>query len=113
MLSPISDNSLDIMIKSAIVKNPLVVSPDQKVSEAIAQMGNVDSFCSTTQADNDNMDNLHRQARASCVVVIEEAKVVGILTERDIVRLSIQKPNFNTLVMREAMTAPVLTVRES
>ncbi|NEQ41212.1 MAG: PAS domain S-box protein [Okeania sp. SIO3I5] len=113
MLSPISDNSLEIMIKSAIVKNPLVVSPEQKVSEAIAQMGNVDSLCSTTQTDNDNMDSLHRQARASCVVVIEEAKVVGILTERDIVGLSIQKPNLDVLVMREAMTSPVLTVRES
>ncbi len=113
MLSPIYDNSLDIMIKSAIIKNPLVMSPNQKVSEAIAQMGNVDSLCSTTQTNNDHMDSLHRQVRASCVVVIEEAKVVGILTERDIVRLSIQQPNFNDLLMREAMTSPVLTVRES
>jgi len=113
MLSSISDNSLDIMIKSAIVKNPLVVSPDKKVSEAIAQMGNVDSLCSTTQAEDDNIDTVHKQARASCVVVVEEAKVVGILTERDIVRLSIQQPNLNALVMGEAMSSPVLTVRES
>ena len=108
-----SDNSLDIMIKSAIVKNPLVVSPDQKVSEAIAQMSNVNSLCSITQAKNDNMDSLHMQARASCVVIIEEAKVVGILTERDIVRLSIKQPNLNDLVIREAMTSPILTLRES
>ncbi|WP_371357639.1 CBS domain-containing protein, partial [Hydrocoleum sp. CS-953] len=113
MLSPISDNSLDIIIKSAIVKNPLVVSPEQKVSEAIAQMGNADSLCSTTQADNDHTDSLHKQARTSCVVVIEEAKVVGILTERDIVRLSIEQPNLNTLLIREVMTSPVLTVRKS
>ncbi|MGD1808969.1 PAS domain S-box protein [Dapis sp. BLCC M126] len=113
MLSPISDNSLDIIIKSAIVKNPLVVSPDIKVSEAITEMSNMDSLCSTTKINNNNIDSLHRQARASCVIVIEEAKVVGILTERDIVRLSIQKFNLDTLVMREAMSSPVLTVKES
>lgn len=49
----------------------------------------------------------------SCVVVISpEKRPVGILTERDIVRLCNNKPRPGTLKLGEAMRSPVKTARE-
>jgi diguanylate cyclase (GGDEF)-like protein/PAS domain S-box-containing protein len=47
--------------------------------------------------------------RDSCVVVTEDERPVGIVTERDIVRLYSQEQGSASL--REVMTSPVLTVR--
>jgi PAS domain S-box-containing protein len=44
-----------------------------------------------------------------CLIVVEDDRVAGILTERDIVRLTAQGRSLNQMTVRQAMTQPVIT----
>ncbi|MBD2295689.1 GAF domain-containing protein [Anabaena sphaerica FACHB-251] len=100
-------------LKSAIVLNPLIVTPDTTVMEAIAQMSGVRAVCSVSQTTDSQLVNLLIEARSSCVLVVENNQPVGIFTERDVVRLSAQQQNLDKLAIREVMVHPVVTLRES
>ncbi|MEG3929010.1 MULTISPECIES: PAS domain S-box protein [unclassified Microcoleus] len=102
-----------IELKTAIIREPLVVSPDTTVMDAIAQMSGVRSLCNTARTADGQLEDLHIEARSSCVLVVENEQVVGVLTERDMVRLSAQQRSLENLVLREVMTHPVVTFRES
>jgi CBS domain-containing protein len=78
----------------------LVVSPDTTVMDAIAQMSGVRSLCNTTRTADGQLDDLHLEARSSCVLVVENEQLVGVLTERDVVRLSAQQRSLENLVLR-------------
>ena len=102
-----------IELRTAIVRHPLVVSSDTTVMDAIAQMSSVRSLCNTTRTADGQLDDLHLEARSSCVLVVENEQLVGVLTERDVVRLSAQQRSLENLVLREVMAHPVVTLRES
>jgi CBS domain-containing protein len=65
------------------------VSPKATVAEAIAEMMN---------------------ATVGAVAVCEKARLVGILTERDILRLASEGAQFDRIPVEQAMTAPVVTI---
>ncbi|BAY23114.1 multi-sensor hybrid histidine kinase [Calothrix sp. NIES-2100] len=94
-------------LKSAIVRDPLVVKLDTMVMDAIAQMSGVRAICNATK-----LDELHLEARSSCVLVVEEGKLLGIFTERDVVRLCAQQRFLENLAIREVMISPVITLHE-
>jgi len=96
-------------LKSAIVRNPLTVSPQATLAEAIAQMVAGRSQCSV---DYDDHHDWHRTG-ISCVLIVAERQVIGILTERDIVRLITQSLPIDQLTVSDVMTQPVITLRES
>lgn len=100
-------------VKSAIVREPLTMFPDQLVFDALIQMSNLRSVCNSTRIANGKIDDIHREARASCVVVVEDSQVIGIVTERDLVRLSAQQRELEGLTIREVMSHPVVTLPES
>ncbi|MEO0985831.1 MAG: PAS domain S-box protein [Cyanobacteria bacterium J06639_14] len=100
-------------LKSAIVQNPLVVSPNTLVSQAIAQMSALHSHDEIPDTADKQLETLHLTVRSSCVVVVEEEHVVGILTERDVVRLSARQEPFNGLQLQQVTSSPVITLRES
>ena len=102
-----------VELKSAIVRHPLVVSPDTKVIDAIAQISGVRSICHTAKTAHECLDRHHQEVRSSCVMVVEEGQVIGILTERDVVRLSAQQQPLDCLVLQQVMASPVVTLRES
>ena len=102
-----------IQLTTAIVREPLVVSPDTTVMDAIAQMSGVRSLCNTARTADAQLDDLHLEARSSCVFVVENEELVGVLTERDVVRLSAQQRSLENVALREVMAHPVVTLRES
>jgi diguanylate cyclase (GGDEF)-like protein/PAS domain S-box-containing protein len=55
--------------------------------------------------------NLMQSQRETCVVVSEEEKPVGIVTERDVVRFYSREPERVDVPLFELMTSPVLTIR--
>jgi CBS domain-containing protein len=65
------------------------VAPKVSVAEAIAEMVS---------------------ANVGAVAVCEEARLVGILTERDILRLASTGAQFDRTQVEQAMTAPVVTI---
>ncbi|MEM9906363.1 MAG: PAS domain S-box protein [Cyanobacteria bacterium P01_D01_bin.44] len=84
-------------LKSVIIQEPLVVAPDTTVMDAIAQM---------SQA---NLPG--RSGARSCCVVVDQARVIGLLTERDVVRLSAQQPTFiHDCAVGQVMVRPVITL---
>ncbi|CBN59206.1 PAS domain S-box protein [Kamptonema sp. PCC 6506] len=83
---------------SAIAPNPLMVSPDLTVMAAIASM---------------------REAGCSYVLVVESSGthpensgLVGIVTERDIVRIITQSTPLDQLPIQSVMSHPVITVQD-
>ena len=86
---------------SAIVHNPLVVKAEASVIEAIALM-------------SESRDSgMFAKIRASCVLVVEGEKVLGILTESDVVSLIAQQRSLETLTMQAVMTSPVIAIQET
>ncbi|MBD2354452.1 EAL domain-containing protein [Tolypothrix sp. FACHB-123] len=100
-------------LESAIVRNPLIVSPDTSVSAAIAQMSGIRAMCSSSREADTEIAVVHQEARSSCVLIVENHQLLGIFTERDVVRLSCQKRSLEQLPIREVMTHPVITWQES
>lgn len=109
-------------LKSAIVLNPLVVTADTTVREAVVQMSGmavnslwlpVQAVCSVPQTTDNRLEHLQIQARSSCVLIVENNRLVGIFTEQDVVELSVQHPNLENLALRDVMTHPVITLQES
>ncbi|MBD2196429.1 MULTISPECIES: GAF domain-containing protein [Calothrix] len=104
-----STNSLiPLELKSAIVRDPIIVKLDTLVIDAIAQMSSVRAVCDRTK-----IDELHLNARSSCVLVVDNGRLVGILTERDIVRLCAQQRHLENLRIGDVMIHPVITLEES
>ena len=54
--------------------------------------------------------NLMQAQRASCVVIVEDDRPLGIVTERDVVRFYSNEPERVTVTLAEVMTAPVQTI---
>lgn len=86
---------------AAIVRNPLVVKAEASVIEAIALM------CESRDID------LTAKVRASCVLVVEGERVLGIFTEHDVVSLIAQSRSLETLTMHSVMTSPVIAIQET
>ncbi|MEE3717068.1 GAF domain-containing protein [Tumidithrix elongata RA019] len=112
MFTPVTAHTQD-ELTSAIVREPLVVAPDTTVMAAIAKMSGVRTVCSTFKNVNSQQEDLHIEARSSCVLIVEDQRLLGILTERDIVRLSAQKRSLDNLAIRDVMASKVITLRES
>ena len=100
-------------LQAAIIRHPLIVSPDTPVMEAIAQMSEMQAMDTSTQSADAILSDRHRDVRSSCVLVVDEGHLVGILSERDIVRLLAQQQSLENLVVRQAMTGSVVSLRES
>ncbi|BAZ87449.1 CBS domain-containing protein [Dolichospermum compactum] len=100
-------------LHSAIIRDPLIVTPETTVMGAITQMSGVRVICNTTKTTDGQPEELHLEARSSCVLVVEAGQLVGILTERDIVRLSAQQRHLENLAIKEVMAFPVVTLYES
>ena len=80
---------------TAVMRNPACTSPDTKVIEAMTAMSRIS------------------EAHANCIVIVEHEHVVGLLTERDILRLAVQQLPLEQLTLRQVLSHPPVTIRES
>ena len=99
-------------LRNVIIRDPLVVSPQATVLEAVIQMGRAGLSCGLSEQGN-RRQAAHHQTPSGCVVVDGDRQVVGILTERDVVRLGAQQQALDELRVEQAMAHPVVTLRES
>ncbi|MBD2435501.1 EAL domain-containing protein [Nostoc sp. FACHB-110] len=100
-------------LDSAIVRNPLIVSPDTSVNAVIAQMSGIRAFCPTERVADIEIATLHIEARSSCVLIAQGNQLLGIFTERDVVRLKSQNVLLEDITIVEVMTHPVITLPQS
>ncbi|MFK0731096.1 MAG: CBS domain-containing protein [Gloeotrichia echinulata GP01] len=99
-------------IDLAIDQNPITVTMHTSVLEAIALMSQVRGSCTLANSDSALDPNL-LEARASCVLVVEETRLVGIFTDRDVVRLTAAGINLNSLEIADVMTSTPITIVKS
>jgi PAS domain S-box-containing protein len=112
-ISTVASN--DQNLATAIVLDPLVVSPQTTVGEAISLMSQARSLCTQDSADPVNLT--HQESRSRCVIVQEDETVVGILTEWDVLRLctglgttsdsQVAPQAFHCTPVRAVMSTPV------
>jgi signal transduction histidine kinase/ActR/RegA family two-component response regulator/predicted transcriptional regulator len=59
------------------------------------------------------LDKLQIQVRSSCISIVENGKFIGILTERDIVKLSAAQRDLSNLAIRDVMSKNIITLKAS
>ncbi len=101
-------------IKAAIDPYPLTVTPDISLTEAIYQLSQpkktqnlkVDVLIESNQG-------IDLKSRSSCLLVVENNQLLGILTERDIVRLIAEKVQVEDIKINDVMTNKLITIVDS
>ncbi len=100
-------------IESAIDRSPLIISPTISLVNAIALMGQVRDMSCNINHDQEAEFQLANKNRSSCALIMEGGTLQGILTERDIVKLTAEKLEFESVTVAEVMTKPVVTLAKS
>ena len=102
-------------LDEAIIREPIIIEPGLLVSQAIVLMSAVHDRCSRAQPEGDQVEieRLQQDARSSCLLVVEAGELIGIFTERDVVRLSALGTLRLEVCVREVMTSPVITLQKS
>ncbi|WP_019500027.1 PAS domain-containing protein [Pseudanabaena sp. PCC 6802] len=90
-------------LEGAIDRSPLTIAPSGLVLDAIALMNGV-------QDDTGGGPSIG--SRSGCVLVVEDRRLLGIFTERDVVRLIASGRELAAVKVAEAMQQPV-TIKES
>ncbi len=94
-------NPADLPTLEQIVEfSPLIVLPDTPLMDVLALMNRVSSDILESKSDF-----------SSCVLVVEETSLIGILTLRDIVRLTGMGRDLSSVTISEVMTQPVISLR--
>jgi two-component system, cell cycle sensor histidine kinase and response regulator CckA len=89
-------------------RDPLTLNQQFLVTDAIAQMVHTcEHHCGLDASSTKSSSALRRSC---CVLVVEGLRPIGILTERDVVRLSIAGIDLSQMIIAQAMTQPLITL---
>ncbi|NET81869.1 MAG: CBS domain-containing protein [Moorea sp. SIO1F2] len=97
-------------LEEAIDHQPLIVAPDTLLIDIIALMSQEGGKSCSLPNFHSPSDQLSiREPRSSCVLIMHSDQLLGIFTERDIVRLTANGINFEEVTVAEVMAQPVIT----
>jgi signal transduction histidine kinase len=105
-----------LSLKSAIDSHPLTVSLDTQVIDVLHLMALVRGTCPVDTLPpllETEVTSFQTVKRASCALVMEDSQLVGILTQRDIVRLTAAGMDFQGVKVAQVMSNPVIKLIES
>ncbi|MGR3279450.1 PAS domain S-box protein [Acaryochloris marina NIES-2412] len=90
----------------------LSVAPHTPLAEAICQMGqtSIRGHLPATE-ETDLQHSLLAEPHTSCVLVLDNTQLVGILTQRDIVRLIAEHQSLAELAVEDGMSRHVITLK--
>ena len=98
-------------LEAAIDRSPLVISPETSLTEAIAMMSQIRGSSCLLPSEDTSLELFpYNKACSSCALVMDSGKLLGILTERDIVKLTAAEVDFNSVKVTQVMTNPVVTL---
>ncbi|NER82406.1 MAG: CBS domain-containing protein [Leptolyngbya sp. SIO1D8] len=98
-------------LEDAIEHDPLVVPPEMPLTDAIALISQAHHHtCWVTEGIAE--PPVGKGVRASCVLVTQDNVILGILTERDVVRLTAQSIDLQASTVADVMVHPVITLPE-
>jgi CBS domain-containing protein len=106
------DNSLGTPpLADAIDRQPLIVLPDTCLLNVVTLMYETVLHSQLSLIPN-RPDNSQWGARSSCVLVMQDRKLLGIFTERDLVQLTAAGCDLQATKIGDVMHHPVLTMSE-
>ncbi|CAN1213335.1 histidine kinase [Tumidithrix helvetica PCC 7403] len=108
-----SVNLTQIDLEPAIVRHPLTIAANARVAEAIAIMSAGGATCELTCEVDSEEYLLLTAAQSSCVLVLEDTQLVGILAEQDLVRFGSSGKNPSEVTIAEVMVRSVMALPES
>ncbi|MBD2355325.1 PAS domain-containing protein [Tolypothrix sp. FACHB-123] len=97
-------------LATAIINDPLTIAPDASVVDAIALMNAGSTTNNCTGENNFTSNSLLFQAQHSCVLVLENTKLVGIVTAKNLLHLTGFGQNLAEIAIAEVMSSPVQTL---
>ena len=101
-------------LEATIDRNPLVIAPEMPLQKAIAMMSQARGSSCILSAQESSLDKVARnQVRSSCALIMKDEKILGILTESDIVKLTASEIAFADFTVAEVMAHPVVTLNEN
>ncbi|MDJ0602099.1 MAG: CBS domain-containing protein [Crocosphaera sp.] len=99
-------------LEGVIDYHPLIVSPDTLVVEAIALMSQARGKRCLLQEEDSLTQMTHHSSDGSCVLVMDKQQLLGMFTERDIVRLTATRTSLAQVPIAEVMATPVITLKQ-
>ncbi|MBE9167398.1 CBS domain-containing protein [Pleurocapsales cyanobacterium LEGE 06147] len=104
-------------LEQIITHSPPTVAPELSLLEVLAIMNqSIGSQCVLIEGDEDWDSSLATIDCSSYVLVTEADQLVGIFTERDLVRITANRGSLarlKNLSIREVMTKPVITLKKT
>lgn len=102
-----------VALTDSIDRQPLVVAPETPLLVVVELMSQTrGDRCSLSDNTTPTMSHL-RGARSSCVLIMRDQALLGIFTERDIVKLTANEIDFTLMTIADVMTHPVVTLSEA
>ncbi|MEH2051250.1 PAS domain S-box protein [Nostoc sp.] len=110
-----NDKLLNLLsLNHVINRSPLTISPHSFVVEAIVLMSQERCSNYSPSSLNVSLDlNPASQPLTSCILIIEGADLLGIFTEKDVLKLIASEIDLSMVTMAEVMVQPVITLRKS
>lgn len=94
-----------------IDRSPVIVSIDTSVEAVVVSMSRVwGSCCSLPDSPAGGVEDF---SQSSCVLVMDGPRLVGLLTERDVVNLTAAEADLSNLTVADAMTQELITLTQS
>ncbi|WP_413172259.1 CBS domain-containing protein [Anabaena azotica] len=100
-------------IQQIIIDCPLTLTAETPVIEAVRLMSQVHDNYQHTFALASDMEQPNHLAPASCILVVENDKLVGIFTARDIVKCTAMELNLEQATLAEVMIQNPITIKKS
>jgi CBS domain-containing protein len=97
-------------IEEAIERHPLIVLPETPLVEAISLISQAHHRTCSLLDSVTSSDLSAKGVRASCVLAIQNQELLGILTERDVVRLTAKAIDFQETTVGDVMVHPIITL---
>ncbi|WP_414620474.1 PAS domain S-box protein [Calothrix sp. CCY 0018] len=102
------------VLEQAIERNPLIVTPDRALVEVVHLMSQGwRRICHLDQNDSTTNDSEVLPAHSSFALVMQDSQIVGIFTERDMVRLLAAGRILHQTTVAEVMSKEVVTLKAS
>lgn len=94
-------------IAKCLIKDPIVLPPRTKLVDAALTMAQINQMCSLENTTESEI----LSSKSSCVLVMEQGRLLGIVTERDLLKLLTLGMAWQNMTLGEIMSSPVVTVQ--
>ncbi len=89
-----------------LVKDPIKLPSTTTLAQATKVMADENRLCDVNDQDKGQLGS----NKSSCILVMEGDRLIGIVTERDLLQLVLEEKNWERMTLGAVMSSPVITV---